>query len=146
MYNPSPFLISTAALTSIFSFFFGGYYRERERAYRYWLRFIAYNRDAGHKDDRIDICSELESMNRMLFQAKGLLTLHGGDARRAERLAVEHEIRDAQFRGPGDPVLVLGDRARPVHGASGHTLAFGFLDGDGLATEHGLVHAASPFE
>jgi hypothetical protein len=36
MYRPGAFLISTAALTSIFSFFFGGYYRERERAYRFY--------------------------------------------------------------------------------------------------------------
>lgn len=44
MYKPGAFLISSAALTSIFSFFFGGYYRERERAYRLWLMFVAYGK------------------------------------------------------------------------------------------------------
>jgi len=29
VYKPSAFLISAAALTSIFSFFFGGYYKDR---------------------------------------------------------------------------------------------------------------------
>ena len=40
MYEPGAFLISSAALTSIFSFFFGGYFRERERAYRLWFNTI----------------------------------------------------------------------------------------------------------
>jgi len=73
MYKPSAFLISSAALTSIFSFFFGGYYRERERAYRLWLMFVAYGKVLASDDEKIDICSELESRDRMFYQAKGLL-------------------------------------------------------------------------
>ena len=73
MYNPGPFLISSAALTSIFSFFFGGYFRERERAYRLWLMIVAYGKEIPSEKERIDICSELESRDRMFYQAKGLL-------------------------------------------------------------------------
>ena len=73
MYRPGAFLISCAALTSIFSFFFGGYYRERERAYRLWLMFVAYGKEPPPDDEKIDICSELESRDRMFYQAKGLL-------------------------------------------------------------------------
>ena len=73
MYNPGPFLISSAALTSIFSFFFGGYFRERERAYRLWLMVVAYGKEIPSEKERIDICSELESRDRMFYQAKGLL-------------------------------------------------------------------------
>ena len=73
MYRPGAFLISSAALTSIFSFFFGGYYRERERAYRLWLMFVAYGKEPPPDDEKIDICSELESRDRMFYQAKGLL-------------------------------------------------------------------------
>jgi hypothetical protein len=73
MYKPGAFLISSAALTSIFSFFFGGYYRERERAYRLWLMFVAYGKELTSKDEKLDICSELESRDRMFYQAKGLL-------------------------------------------------------------------------
>ncbi|MBW2248176.1 MAG: hypothetical protein JRF62_13510 [Deltaproteobacteria bacterium] len=73
MYKPAAFLISSAALTSIFSFFFGGYFRERERAYRLWLMFVAYGKELPSEKERIDICSELESRDRMFYQAKGLL-------------------------------------------------------------------------
>jgi hypothetical protein len=73
MYNPGAFLICSAALTSIFSFFFGRYYRERERAYRFWLKFVAYGKGLPSNDEKIDICSELESRDRMFYQAKGLL-------------------------------------------------------------------------
>jgi len=73
MYKPAAFLISSAALTSIFSFFFGGYFRERERAYRLWLMIVAYGKEITSEKERIDICSELESKDRMFYQAKGLL-------------------------------------------------------------------------
>ena len=73
MYRPGAFLISSAALTSIFSFFFGGYFRERERAYRLWLMFVAYGKELISDGEKIDICSELESRDRMFYQAKGLL-------------------------------------------------------------------------
>ena len=73
MYKPAAFLISSAALTSIFSFFFGGYFRERERAYRLWLMIVAYGKEISSEEERVDICSELESRDRMFYQAKGLL-------------------------------------------------------------------------
>jgi uncharacterized membrane protein len=75
MYKPAAFLISITALTSIFSFFFGGYYRERERAYRLWLMFVAYGQKSPKDEEKLCICSELESRNRMFFQAKGLLLI-----------------------------------------------------------------------
>jgi hypothetical protein len=71
MYKPAAFLISISALTSIFSFFFGGYFKERERAYWYWLKIVAYGKEI--KDDKIDLCSELESKARMFYQFKGIL-------------------------------------------------------------------------
>ena len=73
MYKPSAFLISAAALTSIFSFFFGGYYKERERAYWYWLTIVAYGKELVSKDDKIALCAELESRNRMFYHFRGLL-------------------------------------------------------------------------
>lgn len=73
MYKPAAFLISSAALTSIFSFFFGGYFRERERAYRLWLMIVAYGKEIPTEREKINICSELESRDRMFYQAKGLL-------------------------------------------------------------------------
>ena len=75
MYKPAAFLISITALTSIFSFFFGGYFRERERSYRLWLMFIAYGEKPASEKETVCICSELESRNRMFFQAKGLLVI-----------------------------------------------------------------------
>jgi hypothetical protein len=75
MYRPAAFLISSAALTSIFSFFFVGYFRERERAYRLWLMIVAYGKEIPSEKERIDICSELESRDRMFYQAKGLLAI-----------------------------------------------------------------------
>jgi len=73
MYKPSAFLISAAALTSIFSFFFGGYYKERARAYWFWLKIVAYGKEIASIDEKIDLCAELESRNRMFYQLKGLL-------------------------------------------------------------------------
>jgi len=75
MYNPSPFLISSAALTSIFSFFFGGYFREREKAYRLWIRFLAYDAKAGCEDKIKSLCAEFESKERVFRQAKVLLLI-----------------------------------------------------------------------
>jgi hypothetical protein len=75
MYNPSPFLISSAALTSIFSFFFGGYFREREKAYSYWIRYLAYDVDFGCEDEVKSLCAEFESKDRVFRQAKGLLLI-----------------------------------------------------------------------
>lgn len=73
MYKPSAFLISAAALTSIFSFFFGGYYKERQKAYQFWLSIVAYGKEIKSKDEKIDLCAELESRNRMFYQLKGIL-------------------------------------------------------------------------
>lgn len=73
MYKPAAFLISTAALTSIFSFFFGGYYKEREKAYWFWLTIVAYGKELLSEDEKIDLCAELESRNRTFYHFKGLL-------------------------------------------------------------------------
>jgi predicted nucleic acid-binding Zn ribbon protein len=73
MYNPSPFLICAAALTSIFSFFFGGYFLEREIAYRLWIRLLAYDGKISSEDERKSICAEIESKERLFRQTKGLL-------------------------------------------------------------------------
>ncbi len=73
MYDPAAFLISSTALTSIFSFFFGTYYAERQRAYELWLMFVAYGKEISQDQDKIDICAELESRDRMFFQARGFL-------------------------------------------------------------------------
>ena len=54
MYKPSAFLITAAALTSIFSFFFGGYYKERERAYWFWLTIVAYGKELTSEDEKIE--------------------------------------------------------------------------------------------
>ncbi|MEN8141335.1 MAG: hypothetical protein ABFR97_08955 [Thermodesulfobacteriota bacterium] len=75
MYEPAAFLISITALTSIFSFFFGGYFRERERAYRLWLKYVAYDHARPSGSEAVELCAELESKNRMFFHAKGLLTI-----------------------------------------------------------------------
>ena len=75
MYNPSPFLISSAALTSIFSFFFGGYFREREKAYRYWIRYLAYDVEHSCEEEIKSLCAEFESKERVFRQAKGLLMI-----------------------------------------------------------------------
>jgi len=58
MYKPGAFLISSAALTSIFSFFFGGYCRERECACRFWPMFVAYGKETPSDDEKLDIGSD----------------------------------------------------------------------------------------
>lgn len=73
MYNPSPFLICAAALTSIFSFFFGGYFLERESVYRLWIKLVAYDVEMGSEEERKSICAEMESKERTFRQTKGLL-------------------------------------------------------------------------
>ena len=75
MYNPSPFLISTAALTSIFSFFFGGYFHERQKAYRLWIQYRAYGVEILSEEEKKMLCSELETKERVFRQAKGLLKI-----------------------------------------------------------------------
>lgn len=75
MYTPGPFLISAAALTSIFSFFFGRYFSEREWAYRLWILIQAYDAELGSDEKQKAVCAELESKERFFRQAKGLLLL-----------------------------------------------------------------------
>jgi len=75
MYSPEPFLISSAALTSIFSFFFGGYFKEREKAYQLWIRFIGYEAVMDDEVEAKQLCAELESKERVFRQAKGLLKI-----------------------------------------------------------------------
>lgn len=75
MYSPAPFLISSAALTSIFSFFFGGYFKEREKAYQLWIRFIGYEAVMDDEVEAKQLCAELESKERVFRQAKGLLKI-----------------------------------------------------------------------
>ncbi|MDH3359288.1 MAG: hypothetical protein OEL55_00310 [Desulfobulbaceae bacterium] len=75
MYSPEPFLISSAALTSIFSFFFGGYFKEREKAYQLWIRFIGYEAVMDDESEAKQLCAELESKERVFRQAKGLLKI-----------------------------------------------------------------------
>ncbi len=75
MYEPSAFLISSAALTSIFSFFFGGYFKEREKAYRLWIRFIGYESVMDDDAEARRLCAELESKERVFRQARGLLRI-----------------------------------------------------------------------
>jgi hypothetical protein len=75
MYNPSPFLITTAALTSVFSFFFGGYFVEREMAYRLWIKLIAYDGRISSDEEMKATCAEMESKERMFRQSKALLWL-----------------------------------------------------------------------
>ena len=75
MYNPSPFLICAAALTSVFSFFFGSYFTEREVAYRLWIKMIAYNVRENSHDNVKSLCAQIESKERMFRQTKVLLWL-----------------------------------------------------------------------
>ncbi|MBW2466482.1 MAG: hypothetical protein JRF02_04200, partial [Deltaproteobacteria bacterium] len=75
MYNPSPFLISSAALTSIFSFFFGGYFHERQKVYRLWIQHRAFGVAIPNEDEKKRLCVELEAKDRVFRQAKGLLKI-----------------------------------------------------------------------
>ncbi|MDH3392942.1 MAG: hypothetical protein OEL66_02970 [Desulfobulbaceae bacterium] len=68
-------MISSAALTSIFSFFFGGYFKEREKAYQLWIRFIGYEAVMDDEAEAKKLCAELESKERVFRQAKGLLKI-----------------------------------------------------------------------
>ncbi len=72
MYNPSAFLITAGALTSIFNFFFGEYYRDRERTYRLWLRIFAYD-DRPVIQNPGELCAVMEAKERIYRQAKMFL-------------------------------------------------------------------------
>lgn len=75
MYNPSPFLISSAALTSIFSFFFGGYFHERQKVYRLWIQHRAFGVESKTDEEKRLLCGEFEAKDRVFRQAKGLLKI-----------------------------------------------------------------------
>lgn len=74
MYNPSAFLITAGALTSIFNFFFGEYFRERERTYRLWLRIFAYD-DRPAIQNPGELCAVMEAKERMYRQARTFLLI-----------------------------------------------------------------------
>ena len=75
MYDPSPFLITTGALTSIYTFFFGEYFREREAVYRLWLRVFAYGWRPETPEERTELCAQMESKDRMYRQGKAFLLI-----------------------------------------------------------------------
>ncbi|MDZ7641204.1 MAG: hypothetical protein U5J62_04150 [Desulfurivibrio sp.] len=73
IYDPGPFLISTAALTSILSFFFGNYFRYREKIYSQWIAYIAYDSEVVKTDAKKGLCADLESKERVYSQLKNLM-------------------------------------------------------------------------
>ena len=75
MYKPSAFLISAAALTSIFCFFFGLFFKEREITYRMWIKFVAYGATPLSGDEKKDLCAELESKRRVYYHYKGITAI-----------------------------------------------------------------------
>lgn len=75
MYKPSAFLVATAALTSIFSFFFGLFFRERELTYGMWIKFVAYGAAPLSGDEKKDLCAELESRSRVYYYFKGITAI-----------------------------------------------------------------------
>jgi hypothetical protein len=75
MYKPAAFLIAAAALTSIFSFFFGLFFREREITYRLWIKFVAYGAPSLSGDERKELCAELESRRRVYYYFKGITAI-----------------------------------------------------------------------
>ena len=75
MYKPSAFLIAAAALTSIFSFFFGLFFRERELTYRMWIKFVAYGATPLSGDEKKNLCAELDSKRRMYYYFKGITAI-----------------------------------------------------------------------
>lgn len=70
MYKPSAFLISAAALTTIFSFFFGAFFQERESTYRLWIKLVAYGATPLAGDEKKNLCAELESRRRTYLHYK----------------------------------------------------------------------------
>lgn len=75
MYKPSGFLIAAAALTSVFCFFFGAFFQEREITYRMWIRFVAYGATPLSGDAKKDLCAELESRQRTFYYFKGITAI-----------------------------------------------------------------------
>jgi hypothetical protein len=75
VYSPAAYLIAAAALTSIFCFFFGAFFQEREITYRMWIKYIAYGATPLSGDERKDFCAELESRRRTYYYFKGITAI-----------------------------------------------------------------------
>jgi len=75
IYSPAAYLIAAAALTSIFCFFFGAFFQEREITYRMWIKYIAYGATVLSGDERKDFCAELESRRRTYYYFKGITAI-----------------------------------------------------------------------
>ena len=75
VYSPAAYLIAAAALTSIFCFFFGAFFQEREITYRLWIKYIAYGAKPLSGDERKDFCAEMESRRRTYYYFKGITAI-----------------------------------------------------------------------
>jgi hypothetical protein len=75
VYSPAAYLIAAAALTSIFCFFFGAFFQEREITYRMWIKYVAYGATLLSEDERKDFCAELESRRRTFYYFKGITAI-----------------------------------------------------------------------
>lgn len=75
LYSPAAYLIAAAALASIFCFFFGAFFQEREITYRMWIKYIAYGATLLSGDARKDFCAELESRRRTYYYFKGITAI-----------------------------------------------------------------------
>jgi hypothetical protein len=75
LYSPAAYLIAAAALTSIFCFFFGAFFQEREITYRMWIKYVAYGAAMLSGDERKDFCAELESRRRTYSYFKGITAI-----------------------------------------------------------------------
>jgi hypothetical protein len=75
VYSPAAYLIAAAALTSIFCFFFGAFFQEREITYRMWIKYIAYGAEPLTGDEKKGFCAELESRRRTYYYFKGITAI-----------------------------------------------------------------------
>jgi hypothetical protein len=75
IYSPAAYLIAAAALTSIFCFFFGAFFQEREITYRMWIKYIAYGATPLSGDEGKAFCAELESRRRTYYYFKGITAI-----------------------------------------------------------------------
>lgn len=75
VYSPAAYLIAAAALTSIFCFFFGAFFQEREITYRMWIKYVAYGATPLSGDEKKDLCAELESRRRTYYYFKGITAI-----------------------------------------------------------------------
>ena len=75
VYSPAAYLIAAAALTSIFCFFFGVFFQEREITYRLRIKYVAYGATPLSGDERKELCAELESRRRTYYYFKGITAI-----------------------------------------------------------------------